>query len=123
MLILMRWLSRVYYGTEMTPLELELRWTVERVIGVPPEFYEHVLMVDADTCVDGKAINGLISFMVDDAKVCRCSIASFRTISTNPLISSLLPVNQLQILGRVRPGLAFWSRSLDPMRRGFGGFR
>ncbi|KNC98261.1 uncharacterized protein SPPG_06659 [Spizellomyces punctatus DAOM BR117] len=68
-LILMRWLSRVHYGAEMTPLELELWFHVERIIGIRPEFYEYILMVDADTCVDDRAINGLISFMVDDAKV------------------------------------------------------
>ncbi|KAI9101861.1 chitin synthase-domain-containing protein [Phlyctochytrium arcticum] len=68
-LIPMRWLNRVHENKEMTPLELELWWQVERVIGVRPEFYEFILMVDADTCVDDRSLNRLVSFMMHDSKV------------------------------------------------------
>ncbi|KAI9011443.1 chitin synthase-domain-containing protein [Gaertneriomyces semiglobifer] len=69
-LVLMRWLNRVHHeGSLMTPLERELCYVMREVIGVEPAFYEYVLMVDADTRVEDRAVNRLISYMVDDSKV------------------------------------------------------
>ena len=68
-LVLMRYLNRVHFNSDMTPLELELFGTMRDVIGVHPSFYEYVLMVDADTVLEGFALNRMVSSMVHDAKV------------------------------------------------------
>ncbi|KAJ3037867.1 hypothetical protein HDV00_001282 [Rhizophlyctis rosea] len=67
-LVLMRYLNRVHFNSEMTPLELDLFWHMRDVIGVHPSFYEFVLMVDADTVVEQFALNRMVSSMVHDAK-------------------------------------------------------
>ncbi|CEG78275.1 Putative Chitin synthase [Rhizopus microsporus] len=68
-LITMQFLNRVYYGAPMCPLQLELYHQMRNVIGVPPEFYEYVLMVDADTEVMPDGLNYLVSSMAHDANI------------------------------------------------------
>ncbi|KAJ3089830.1 hypothetical protein HK102_005396 [Quaeritorhiza haematococci] len=68
-LILMRFLSRVHFDSEMNPLELEIYHHMKNIIGVHPSFYEYVLMVDADTEVMQDGINRLISAMIGDSQV------------------------------------------------------
>ncbi len=65
----MRFLSRVHYNEPMSPLEIELYHQMKNVIGVDPAFYEHTLMVDADTEVYPDALNRLISQMARDANI------------------------------------------------------
>ena len=68
-LILMRFLSRVHFNAEMTPLELEIFHCLKNVIGVHPSFYEYVLMVDADTEVLPDSLTRLVSTMMHDSKI------------------------------------------------------
>jgi chitin synthase len=49
--ILMNFFSRVILNDHMTPLDFDLFRKIHFVTGVTPDFYETVLMVDADTQV------------------------------------------------------------------------
>ncbi|KAJ3190616.1 hypothetical protein HK101_008533 [Irineochytrium annulatum] len=68
-LVLMRFLNRVHFNAEMSPLELELYHNMKNVIGVNPSFYEYILMVDADTEVYPTSLNRLISTMIADSRI------------------------------------------------------
>ncbi|CAG8549614.1 9528_t:CDS:2 [Diversispora eburnea] len=68
-IILMKFLNKVHFEDEMTPLELEIYHQMKNVIGVNPSFYEYVLMVDADTEVLPDALNRMISCMLHDGRV------------------------------------------------------
>ncbi|OZJ01437.1 hypothetical protein BZG36_05748 [Bifiguratus adelaidae] len=68
-IILMRFLNRVHFDGDMSPLELEMYHQMKNVIGVNPSFYEYILMVDADTEVMPDALQRLISSMLHDGKV------------------------------------------------------
>lgn len=68
-MILMRFLSRVHFNAEFSPLELEMYHHMRDIIGVSPSFYEFVLMVDADTEVETMALNRMVSVMVHDVRV------------------------------------------------------
>ncbi|CAG8613826.1 12456_t:CDS:2 [Cetraspora pellucida] len=68
-IILMRFLNRVHFELEMTPLELEIYHQMKNVIGVNPSFYEYVLMVDADTEVMPDSLNRMISCMLHDGRI------------------------------------------------------
>ncbi|CAI2162513.1 1810_t:CDS:2 [Funneliformis geosporum] len=68
-MILMRFLNKVHFNSEMTPLELEMYHQIKNVIGVNPSFYEYVLMVDADTEVMPDSLNRLVSAFMHDTKV------------------------------------------------------
>jgi chitin synthase len=68
-LILMRFLNRVHFNAEFSPLELEMYHQMKNIIGVSPSFYEYILMVDADTEVEPTSLNRMISVMVNDAKI------------------------------------------------------
>jgi len=68
-MILMRFLSKVHFNSEMTPLELEIYHQMKNVIGVNPSFYEYVLMVDADTRVMKDSLNRMVACMIHDSKI------------------------------------------------------
>ncbi|KAJ3110436.1 hypothetical protein HDU96_006612 [Phlyctochytrium bullatum] len=68
-LILMRFLNRVHFNAEMSPMELELYHHMKNIIGVNPSFYEYILMVDADTEVFPDSLNVLISVMIHDSRI------------------------------------------------------
>ncbi|KAJ1546025.1 hypothetical protein HK405_007463, partial [Cladochytrium tenue] len=68
-LILMRFLSKVHFNGEMSPLELELYHHMKNIIGVNPSFYEYVLMVDADTEVFPDSLNRMVSCMIHDSRI------------------------------------------------------
>ncbi|KAH9273457.1 hypothetical protein BASA83_004123 [Batrachochytrium salamandrivorans] len=68
-LVLMRFLNRVHFNAEFSPLELDIYHHMKNIIGVSPSFYEFVLMIDADTEVDPTALNRMVSVMVHDVKV------------------------------------------------------
>ncbi|CAG8492693.1 1103_t:CDS:2 [Cetraspora pellucida] len=68
-MILMKFLNKVHFNSEMTPLELEMYHQIKNVIGVNPSFYEYVLMVDADTEVMPDSLNRLVSAFMHDTKV------------------------------------------------------
>ncbi|CAG8726468.1 332_t:CDS:1, partial [Acaulospora morrowiae] len=68
-MLLMRFLNKVHFDSEMAPLELEMFHQIKNVIGVNPSFYEYILMVDADTEVMPDSLNRLISAFMHDTKV------------------------------------------------------
>lgn len=68
-MIVMNFLNRVHFDSEMTPMELEMYHQIKNVIGVNPSFYEYILMVDSDTEVMPHSLNYLISSMLHDGRI------------------------------------------------------
>ncbi len=68
-ILLMSFLNRVHHRAPMNPLELEMFHQINNVIGVDPELYEYLLMVDADTCVREDSLNRLVAACANDAKI------------------------------------------------------
>lgn len=67
--ILMSFLQRVMFDERMTELEYEMFNGIWKVAGVAPDFYEIVLMVDADTKVFPDSITHMVAQMVKDPEV------------------------------------------------------
>ncbi|TPX07664.1 uncharacterized protein E0L32_010662 [Thyridium curvatum] len=67
--LLMSFLNRVHHRAPMNPLELEMFHQINNIIGVDPELYEYLLMVDADTCVREDSLNRLVAACANDAKI------------------------------------------------------
>ncbi|KAI8380967.1 chitin synthase-domain-containing protein [Radiomyces spectabilis] len=65
-LILMNFFSRVTYNDRMTPLDYELFQKIHYLMGVTPDMFELVLMVDADTKVYASSLRLLVNCMVND---------------------------------------------------------
>ena len=68
-ILLMSFLNRVHNRSPMSPLELEMFHQINNIIGVDPELYEYLLMVDADTCVAEDSLNRLVSACAHNAKI------------------------------------------------------
>ncbi|KAF4125278.1 chitin synthase [Geosmithia morbida] len=68
-ILLMSFLNRVHHRSPMSPLELEMFHQINNVIGVDPELYEYLLMVDADTSVNEDSVNRLIAACTHDSKI------------------------------------------------------
>lgn len=68
-MILMKFLSKVHFNSEMNELELEIYHQMKNIIGVNPSYYEYILMVDSDTEVMPDSLNRLVSFMIHDSQV------------------------------------------------------
>lgn len=68
-ILLMSFLNRVHHRSPMNPLELEMFNQINNVIGVDPELYEYLLMVDADTCVQEDSLNRLVAACAHNAKI------------------------------------------------------
>jgi Chitin synthase len=68
-LILMRFLNRVHFNLEMSPLELDLYYHLRTRIGVPPNFYEFLFMIDADTEVAPDSASRMIASFMHDTQV------------------------------------------------------
>ncbi|KAI9100977.1 chitin synthase-domain-containing protein [Phlyctochytrium arcticum] len=68
-LLLMKFLSRVHFDSEMEPLELELYRTMTDVIGIHPSMYEMIFMVDADTEVFPDSLGQLVHTMANDTSI------------------------------------------------------
>lgn len=68
-IILMAFLEKVMFDERMTELEFEMFNGLWNVTGIPPDFYEVVLMVDADTKVFPDSLTHMISAMVKDPEV------------------------------------------------------
>ncbi|QPH04454.1 hypothetical protein C2857_001464 [Epichloe festucae Fl1] len=68
-ILLMSFLNRVHHRAPMNPLELEMFHQINNVIGVDPELYEYLLMVDADTSVSEDSLNRLVSACANNAKI------------------------------------------------------
>lgn len=68
-IILMSFLQKVMFDERMTELEFEIFNGLWTVTGIPPDFYEVVLMVDADTKVFPDSLTHMISAMVKDPEI------------------------------------------------------
>src|SRR5271169_2091281 len=65
----MRFLNRIHFNQEMSPLELDLYNHIRNVIGVPPNFYEFLFMIDADTEVAPDAASRMIASFIHDTQL------------------------------------------------------
>ncbi|KAK3996332.1 glycosyltransferase [Cladorrhinum sp. PSN332] len=68
-IILMSFLQKVMFDERMTELEYEMFNGMWKVTGISPDFYEIVLMVDADTKVFPDSLTHMISAMVKDPDI------------------------------------------------------
>jgi chitin synthase len=68
-IILMSFLQKVMFDERMTELEYEMFNGMWKVTGISPDFYEIVLMVDADTNVFPDSLTHMISAMVKDPEI------------------------------------------------------
>ncbi|KAH8602128.1 chitin synthase-domain-containing protein [Bisporella sp. PMI_857] len=68
-ILLMSFLNRVHHRAPMSPLELEMFHQINNIIGVDPELYEYLLMVDADTSVREDSLNHLVAACANNAKI------------------------------------------------------
>ncbi|GAA5844952.1 hypothetical protein JCM9279_000054 [Rhodotorula babjevae] len=68
-ILAMRWLNRVHFDSEMFPLELEMYHQVKNVIGVDPQLYEFMFVIDADTSVAPDSLNRLVAAAADDSQI------------------------------------------------------
>lgn len=68
-ILLMSFLNRVHHRAPMNPLELEMFHQINNIIGVDPELYEYLMMVDADTCVREDSLNRLVAACANNAKI------------------------------------------------------
>ncbi|KAF2101159.1 chitin synthase [Rhizodiscina lignyota] len=68
-IMIMSFLNRVHHRSPMSPLELEMFHQINNVIGVDPELYEYLLMVDADTSVKEDSLNRLVASCANDARI------------------------------------------------------
>ncbi len=67
--LLLNFLNHVHHRSPMSPLELEIFHQLNNIIGVDPELYEYLLMVDADTSVKEESLNRLVASCANDAKI------------------------------------------------------
>lgn len=68
-ILLMSFLNRVHHRSPMNPLELDMFHHINNIIGVDPELYEYLFMVDADTSVSEDSLNRLVSACAHNAKI------------------------------------------------------
>ncbi len=68
-IILMSFLQKVMFDERMTELEFEMFNGLWKITGISPDFYEIVLMVDADTKVFPDSMTHMISAMVQDPEI------------------------------------------------------
>ncbi|KAI7903969.1 chitin synthase-domain-containing protein [Cokeromyces recurvatus] len=68
-IILMQFMQKVIFDERMTAMEYEFFNGIWRVTGVPPDAYEIVLMVDADTKLFPDALSRMISCAVKDPEI------------------------------------------------------
>ncbi|TVY44315.1 Chitin synthase [Lachnellula subtilissima] len=68
-ILLMSFLNRVHHRSPMSPLELEMFHQINNIIGVDPELYEYLLMIDADTSVKEDSLNRLVAACANNAKI------------------------------------------------------
>lgn len=68
-IILMSFLQKVMFDERMTELEFEMFNGIWKVTGMSPDYYEVVLMVDADTKVFPDSITHMVSAMVKDPEI------------------------------------------------------
>ncbi|KAK9446994.1 chitin synthase-domain-containing protein [Limtongia smithiae] len=67
--LLLDFLNHVHFRAPMSPLQLEIFHQLNNVIGVDPELYEFLFMVDADTSVAPDSLNRLVAACVRDSRI------------------------------------------------------
>jgi chitin synthase len=67
--LLLSFLNRVHHRSPMSPLELEMFHQINNIIGVDPELYEYLFMVDADTQVREDSLNRLVAACASDSRI------------------------------------------------------
>ncbi|MCJ1482039.1 Chitin synthase, class 3 [Schaereria dolodes] len=68
-IILMSFLQKVMFDERMTELEFEMFNGLWKITGISPDFYEIVLMVDADTKIFPDSLTHMVSAMVKDPEI------------------------------------------------------
>lgn len=68
-MVLMNFFQHVTYNDPMTPLDYDLFRKVHALMGVTPDFFELVLMVDADTKVHPPCLRYLANAMLNDHRI------------------------------------------------------
>ncbi|KAK9368537.1 chitin synthase-domain-containing protein [Lipomyces kononenkoae] len=68
-ILVLDFLNRVHFKSPMSPLQLEIFHQINNVIGVDPELYEYLLMVDADTSVAEDSLNRLVACCAQDSRI------------------------------------------------------
>ena len=69
-LILMHFLSRVNFDDRMTELDYDIFWKIQMITGgLTADYYQLLLMVDADTVVNSTSLRYMVQTMVNDPKV------------------------------------------------------
>jgi chitin synthase len=68
-IILMSFLQKVMFDERMTELEYEMFNGLWKITGMSPDFYEVVLMVDADTKIYPDSLTHMVSAMVKDPEI------------------------------------------------------
>ncbi|KAI8058582.1 chitin synthase-domain-containing protein [Syncephalis plumigaleata] len=68
-IILMNFFSRVMYNERMCPLDYDLFRKVTHLMGITPDYFETVLMVDADTKVYPDSLRLLINCVQNDPMI------------------------------------------------------
>ena len=69
-LILMQFLSRVNFDDRMTELDYDIFWKIQKITGgITADYYQLLLMVDADTVINSTSIRYMVQTMVNDPKV------------------------------------------------------
>lgn len=68
-IILMSFLQRIMFDERMTELEFEIFNGIRSVTGIAPDFYEVMLMVDADTKVYPDSLTHMVGEMVRDPQI------------------------------------------------------
>lgn len=68
-IILMSFLQKVMFDERMTELEFEIFNGLWKITGMSPDFYEIVLMVDADTKIFPDSLTHMVSAMVKDPEI------------------------------------------------------
>lgn len=68
-IILMSFLQKVMFDERMTELEFEMFNGIWKITGISPDYYEMVLMVDADTKVFPDSATHMVSAMVKDPEI------------------------------------------------------
>ena len=68
-IILMSFLQKVMFDERMTELEYEIFNGLWKVTGMSPDFFEVVLMVDADTKIFPDSLTHMVSAMVKDPEI------------------------------------------------------
>ena len=68
-IILMSFLQKVMFDERMTELEFEMFNGIWKITGISPDYYEMVLMVDADTKVFPDSLTHMVGAMVHDPEI------------------------------------------------------